>query len=154
MITDEEIDAFFEHSGVKGMKWGQRKQQASDAAKAVGRGTVVTGKVAWKGTKAVGRGTKKAVLWSKDHPKTAAAIVVGSTFVALRLKGKLNKRKMSDLPKKPSFGGIMSELNRHGITTSDVRPVFEARDASGKVVSKMGSAVTAETIRNLNRGPG
>lgn len=60
MVDEKEIDAFLEHYGIRGMKWGVSKQQAGRAAKAVGKGSVVVGKVA-------GRGIKKAAIYSKDQ---------------------------------------------------------------------------------------
>jgi len=86
MIIAEED--YLAHYGKKGMKWGVRRAQAASAAK-------TTGRVAWAGTKAVGRGTKKAAIWSKDHPKEAAAIGVGALIAAKMIKGKVGKVKLS-----------------------------------------------------------
>jgi hypothetical protein len=79
MIITEE--AYLEHYGKKGMQWGVRRAQAATVAKA-------TGRVAWKGTKAVGRGTKKTAVWAKDNPKAAAAIAIGGYLVVRKLQGK------------------------------------------------------------------
>lgn len=42
-LTHEEIDAYFEHAGVKGMKWGVRRQRrlASTDRVAAGRGSAL-----------------------------------------------------------------------------------------------------------------
>ena len=38
MTTDQEVDDFLEHYGVKGMKWGKRNQKRLDRAKRVASG--------------------------------------------------------------------------------------------------------------------
>ena len=37
-LTDEEIDAYFEHHGVKGQKWGTRKQRVATKVVAAAAG--------------------------------------------------------------------------------------------------------------------
>lgn len=94
MIVDE--DVYLAHHGVKGMKWGVRKKQAANAARSAGRGAAVAGSVAWKGAKVVGRGTERAAIWTKEHPKQAATIAVGAAFVAIHLRAKARQTRQGE----------------------------------------------------------
>ncbi len=83
--TDEEVDAFLEHFGVKGMRWGV-------TTRTVGRGTVRTAKTVGRETaraaKAVGRGTvKTAKFVNRNRVATAAVVVaVGAVAAGIILK--------------------------------------------------------------------
>jgi len=39
MVTDQEVDEFIEHFGIKGMRWGVRNQQNLERVNRVARGT-------------------------------------------------------------------------------------------------------------------
>lgn len=82
------VESFLEHHGVKGMKWGFRK----------GFGTGIKpltsfGKVAAKGAFKGGKGAAK---FSWNHPKTAAAIAVGSAF-AVHFAKKRAEQKVTEI---------------------------------------------------------
>lgn len=59
------VNVYLEHYGIKGQRWGVRKEQA-----------ITVG--------------KKVSVWSKNHPKQVATIALGASFVALNLRGKNN----------------------------------------------------------------
>jgi len=72
-------DAYMEHHGVKGQKWGVRKDRAVRVSKAVGRGSKKTAIV-------VGRGARGTFRFARDNPETAAKIVAGVAAAGLILK--------------------------------------------------------------------
>lgn len=138
MIIDE-LD-YLEHYGVKGQKWGVRKQQATNATKAIGRAS-------WTGAKAIGRGTKKTAIWAKDHPKTASAIVVGAAFVALKLKGNLRQAKMSRVPRSPvtnkGYKFVSTRVNKAVANSKFLTRSPKIKTAEGRRI--------ADLIKNANK---
>lgn len=137
MIIDEEdyVD-YIEHVGVKGMKWGVRKQQAASAARTAGRGTAVAGKAAWKGTKAVGRGTKKTAVWANQHRETAAAIALGAAYVGMRLNSKVKG----------------AQANRAAVQASRMR-IKDIAKASQTAKGSSYAAAKAKAFKAIPLGP-
>lgn len=74
MTSEEEVDAFLEHHGIKGQRWGIRNAKS--------------------GALSVGRGAKKTFDWSRSHPRTTSSVVAGASFAALLLsnRSKANKK--------------------------------------------------------------
>ena len=56
-----EVDEFLAHHGVKGMRWGVRKEEVSSAASSAG-------KAAGRGLAKTGRGLKKTANFYGQHP--------------------------------------------------------------------------------------
>jgi hypothetical protein len=83
VIIDE--DVYLEHYGVRGMKWGVRRDQAASVGKAVGRASKATGRGTVRGAKAVGRGAAATGRFVKENPYLGARVILGATFVAARL---------------------------------------------------------------------
>jgi hypothetical protein len=83
VITEEDINDFLEHHGVKGQKWGIRNA-----------------KRAGQGAKAVGRGAQKTAHWVRTHPRSSVAIGA-SVFLGARFTAHLlqqNKMTVAALP--------------------------------------------------------
>lgn len=99
MIDDEEVDAFLEHHGIKGQRWGFQTKD---------------------------RSANKRGFTSTEKKVAVGAIAVGASIAAV-LMLRHGAKPMSDL----------------GHT------IFEARDSSGNVISKIGSMVNPETLKLL-----
>lgn len=63
MTTNEELNAFLAHHGVKGMRWGQRKASPVE-------------------------GVRSAGAFTSKHP-TGVAVTAGVAFIAYRKSGKI-----------------------------------------------------------------
>lgn len=108
-MTDEMIDTFFEHHGVKGMKWGQRKlgyqrviaarrTKTSNQLSRESQGT--NRRLATVGVAALGVGAAFAAKrFAKKSPKMSAvyAISAASALAANSLIRAHQKKKMSEI---------------------------------------------------------
>lgn len=172
MIIDEEdyVD-YIEHVGVKGMKWGVRRNPKTGIrpiaktlndsrfgraaqknvdrhdrrvankggkshAEAVGRGAATASKATWKGAKAVGRGTKKTAVWANQHRETAAAIALGSAYVAMRLNSKVKG----------------AQANRAAVQASRMR-IKDIAKASQTAKGSSYAAAKAKAFKAIPLGP-
>lgn len=94
-----------------------------------GKGIVIGSKGAWKTTKFVGRASKATGKFAVKNPEASAAMAIGTTYVASKLLRSKGSTPISNL----------------GNTA------FESRDATGKLIGKMGTMLYPETVRMLSK---
>lgn len=106
-FSNSYIDDYFEHHGVKGMRWGVR------SAKSVGRGVAATGK-------AIGRGAKATGKFAWNHKKAAASVIVGITAVSIIIsrRGKLAPSKLP-IPTVEQRKATDLLINKHNLDRID-----------------------------------
>lgn len=71
-----EVEDFLEHHGIKGQRWGIRRENL-DRISRVAKGT---GRVAKRVALATGRGARGTFRFARNHPKITASIVAGTAF--------------------------------------------------------------------------
>lgn len=139
---EDDVCAFLEHVGVKGMKWGQRKDRAVE----------FTGRSA----RAVGRGAKKTYAFTRAHPKIVGSIAVGTAFTALYLTNKISTVKSSQASVNALRGRLWThtEVNKPKMLLS-VSKTFNLSKGVAKSVGSDAASVakgTVRTGRSLTRG--
>lgn len=144
MIIEEE--AYLEHFGKMGMRWGVRNSEAgggtATTVKAIGRGTVTT-------AKAIGRGTKATYKWSKAHPKTAISIAAGAAF-AIRMLSRHKKTPLSEVRKMPfearGKGWVIQANDGHTFDVA-MKEFTKQRNING--ISEEKFAIGLEKLRKM-----
>lgn len=112
-----EVEAFLEHSGVKGMKWGVRK--ASNTANKIRKSRVKSRQDHLDRLSRVNQGTatkedkrlitERRVRNARNVTRAVVLVGVGATFVGAAMQAKGGK-KLPSIPKDPRARELLADL--------------------------------------------
>lgn len=139
IVNEVDYDAYLEHFGVKGMKWGRTKKVAKVAA----AGVAVAG-----AAYAVYALNKSGKLPVSSIPQYAAKAKKGKEILD-QFKASAPPRKVSDIPKAPKAGSADHAAYKKQVNDvlADMKQANKEQDAWMRSLG-LGAAVNADNAKN------
>lgn len=149
-MSNQDVDVFLEHFGVKGMKWGIRRQAKKEAIKDVGKLKKINRK-GGTGSRARAEAQKNLI---KDKASTNSDYKRYSTWEKNRTKKEIRARKID---KVVTTGLAVTFIASDPRTRAGARfagkhmktGLMKMASVSGKVYRRMGESEAERIIRNM-----